>query len=93
MKIFNVKFVREFEVEIQAEDTKTAETLAQKVLGQFAAGTCKLLSIVDVENVPLQAEPPPTPRRPRGGPPNLGGSPATPTIKVPVLVDQVAEAA
>lgn len=93
MKKFTVKFVRDFEVEIQADDTKQAETLAQKVIAQFATGTCKLHSIVGEGVVITISENPQPPFKPRPGPPNLGGSPATPTIKVPVLVDQIAEAA
>lgn len=91
MKKFSVKFLREFEVEIQAESAEIASQLAAKVLAQFPKDSCKLLSIIQ-EGVKTE-EADPGPRRPRGGPPNLGGSPGTPVIRQEVLIDQVAKAA
>ena len=92
MTKFKVKFLREFEVDIDAESLEIAGQLAQKVLTQFANGTCKLLSIVQEGVVVTQeSEKPRTP--PRGGPPNLGGSPGTPVIRTPEIVDQIARAA
>lgn len=95
MKKFNVKFLREFEVDVEADDTAHAELAAQTIIQQFAPGACKLLSIV-AEGVAIEVVTKAGPEGrtpPRSGPPNLGGSPGTPTVKVPVLVDQVAEAA
>lgn len=101
MKKFTVKIQREFEVGIEAVDLQTAEALARQVLLQFPPGTAKLLSLVAEdakdescaackEEGPIKPDPTPSPYRPK---PVGGGSPATPTIRVPVLVDQIAEAA
>lgn len=90
MRKFHVKFLREFEVEIQAESTAVAEQMAQRLTGQFPPETCKLLSII-AEDAP-KAEAPKPPNKPWGRP-NGGGSPGTPTIRVPELIDQIAEAA
>lgn len=98
MKKFNVRFLRVFEVEIFAEDSANAQTLADQILGQFPKDSCKMLSIIaEGAEVQVLAEiggetgrkPPP----PKGGPPNLGGSPATPVVRLPVLEDQIAAAA
>lgn len=91
MKKFVAKFLREFEVEIQAESTAAAAQAARKVLDQFPKDTVRVLSVI-AEGAVIET-PAPTPGPRRGGPPTLGGSPATPTIKVPVLADQIAEAA
>lgn len=91
MKKFQVKFVREFEVGIEAVDTPTAEALARQVLAQFPKDTVKILSIIAEDAVVYTSEDP-EPTKPWGRP-NGGGSPGTPTVKVPELVDQVAKAA
>lgn len=49
---FNVKFQREFEIQINASDLAAAEARAHGVLAQFPSETCKLLSIVTAERVP-----------------------------------------
>lgn len=97
MKKFVAKFLREFEVELQAEFGDLAAQQASSVVAQFPAGTCKLLSIIEdgvavevVHELKSRREAK-KPRQPKPDPP--GGSPATPVIKVPVLADQVAEVA
>lgn len=92
MKKYNVTFQREFEVGIEAESTEIAEKLANQVLTQFPKGSCKLLSIIADDAVVFTSEDPEPPTRPWGRP-NGGGSPGTPTVKLPELVDQVAKAA
>ena len=47
MKNFHVKFIREFEVDVQADTTEVAGQLAKQIIAQFPAGTCKLLSVVE----------------------------------------------
>jgi hypothetical protein len=94
MKKFNVKFQREFEVQVEADSLEIAGQLARQVLAQFPAGSCKLLSIYAEDYVePTESIGPDQPTPPRGGSPLGGGSPGTPTATVPVLVDQIAEAA
>lgn len=98
MKKFHVKFVREFEVDVEADDAVIANKLANAILAQFPAGTCRLLSIiaegyVEAECAGCAVDPMNPHGRPRGGNPNGGGSPGTPVVKQEVLVDQVAEAA
>ena len=46
MKKFNVKFSREFEVDVEAETTEIAQALARNIIAQFPKGSCKLLSII-----------------------------------------------
>lgn len=97
MKKFTVKFVREFEVEVQAEDASAAKLLADRVLTQFPKGTTKLLSLVAEDYVESKcagcAVDPLNPHgKPRGNP-DGGGSPGTPVIRIEELADQVAEAA
>lgn len=46
MTNYGVTFVREFRVEVEAGNLKTAETLARRVIASFPAGTCKLLSVI-----------------------------------------------
>lgn len=98
MKKFSVKFLREFEVEVQANSGDAASKLAGAILAQFPKDTCKLLSIVAADYVEGEcagcAVDPMNPHgKPRGGPPDMGGSPGTPVVRQEVLVDQVAEAA
>lgn len=99
MKKFKVKYVREFEVDVEAEDSVIALNFADAVVAQFPEGTCRLLSIIDWEYVEREcagcAVDPMNPHgKPKGPKPDpSGGSPATPVMKVPVLVDQVAQAA
>lgn len=45
MKKFKVKFIREFEVDVEAVDLPTAADLSKKVIAAFPEGTCRLLSI------------------------------------------------
>lgn len=100
MKKFNVRFVREFEVQIEADSTDIAQALAAQVLAQFPPNSTKILSIVaegvdmEVPCAECEANGPikPHPHRPTNNP-SSGGSPGTPTISVPVLVDQIASAA
>ncbi len=99
MKKFNATLVREFQVGIEADSAAIAERIAHQVMAQFPAGTCRLLSLIEdgYEEKPCAAcdagdlkkpdQPPPH------GTPTPGGSPGTPTVSVPVLVDQVAKAA
>lgn len=59
MKNFNVKFLREFEVQIQADTAATAQVLANRVLAQFPVGSCRLLSIIAENYVePAKADEP-----------------------------------
>lgn len=100
MSKFNVKFQRDFEVGIEADDVATADKLARSVLAQFPEGTCKVLSVVaegaDMEKPCAECEAhgpiKPHTHRPTNNP-SSGGSPGTPTIRVPELVDQIASAA
>lgn len=98
MKKFVIKFLRGFEVEVQADSGDMASQIATSVLAQFPKGSCKLLSIVAEDYVEGEclgcAVDPMNPHgKPRGGPPNLGGNPGGTVVKLPVLVDQIAEAA
>lgn len=93
MKKFSVKFLREFEVDIEAEDTKIAEQLAQQILSQFPAGTVKLLSVIAEGAVVIADGEPSPPTKPWGSPNGGGGSPGTPIVRQEVLIDQIAEAA
>jgi hypothetical protein len=101
MKKFTVKFLREFEVEIEAENGAHAKNIAERILTQFPAGTCKLLSLVAEDYTeqpcqgcldfgPIKSE---VGTPPRGGHPNGGGSPGTPIIRTEEIVDQIAAAA
>ena len=45
MTNYGVTFVREFPVEVEADNLEMAETLARRVIASFPAGTCKLLSV------------------------------------------------
>lgn len=91
MKKFHVKFLREFEVQIEAVDLATANDLAGAIIGQFPEGSCKLLSVVAEGVVAVPDGDPP--RRSWGKPDPSGGSPGTPVVRVEELVDQVSEAA
>jgi hypothetical protein len=100
MKKFKAKFLRIFEVEVEADDASDARTIGADIVGQFPQGTCKLLSVIEEGHEDAtcaacaDAEKNGTgPHTPKGGPPTLGGSPATPVVKLPKLADQVAEAA
>lgn len=98
MKKFTVKFVREMEFETEAEDSAQARVIAEKTLTRYPKNTCKLLSIVaedyvDGECAGCAVDPMNPHGKPRGGPPNLGGNSGGTVVKLPVLVDQVAEAA
>lgn len=93
MKKFKVTFLREFEVEVEAANSLQA---GQRVL---LSGPAKLLSVIQVGYVekPCAAcdageleKPQPTPP---GNRPHPGGTPGTPTTKVPEIVDQIAKAA
>lgn len=88
MPKFNVKFSQVYEVVIEADTLGTAQGQAHKVVAQFPPGHCKLLSIL-AEGV---ADPtaPESPTPPFGRPVG-GGSPGTPTVRVPELVDQIAK--
>lgn len=90
MRNFIVKFTRDFEVLVDAESLDMAEKIGKEITGQFPVDTCKLLSVIDVNAVELEKPAPPT--KPFGRPKG-GGSPGTPTIRVPELVDQIAAAA
>jgi hypothetical protein len=46
MPHYGVTFVRDFQVEVEADCLGTAETLARRVITSFPAGSCKLLSVV-----------------------------------------------
>lgn len=92
MKNFNVRFAREFEVQVQADETAIAEVLAKRVIAQFPKDSCKLLSII-AEGCEVESVSPPEKPQPPFGRPNGGGTPGTPVVRVEELVDQVAEAA
>lgn len=96
MKKFSVKFLREFEVEVEAVSTAAAQAMAERIVAQFPEGTCKLLSVI-AEGVEVEVAAEITEQGrttpPRGGRPNGGGSPGTPVVRTEVLVDQIAEAA
>jgi hypothetical protein len=49
MQKFNVKFSRDFEVGIEADTLALAELLAGRIIAEFPASTCRLLSIVPEE--------------------------------------------
>ena len=97
MKKYLVKFQRDFEVEIEADTVGVVQGLARNVLRQFPEGTCKLLSItregyVDKPCIGCQEDGPlPSRRGPPDNKPLGGGSPGTPTVRVPELVDQIAK--
>lgn len=98
MKKFTVKFLRRFEVEIQADNGDSAAQIASSILAQFPKDTCMLLSIIAEDYVEGEckacAVDPLNPHgKPRGGSPEGGGSPGTPVIRTEEMVDQVAEAA
>lgn len=99
MKKFKIKFVREFEVDVEADSGAAAAQIAAAIPEQFPKDTCRLLSIIDWEHLEREcagcAVDPMNPHgKPKGPKPDpSGGSPATPVMKVPVLVDQVAQAA
>jgi|SRR5579871_1508381 len=97
LRKFRVKFLREFEVEIEAESGEMATQISSSILAQFPKDTCKLLSVIAEDYVEqpcagCAADPLNPSGKPRGNPTG-GGSPGTPTVKTPPLVDQVAEAA
>lgn len=97
MKKFTVKFARQFDVEIEADTSESARSIADRILEQFPKDSCKLLSIIaEGAEIEVLAEiSGETGRKPTppSGPPNLGGSPATPVVRLPVLEDQIAAAA
>lgn len=99
MKTFKVKFVREFEVDVEADSGVGAANIAATILEQFPKDTCKVLSIiaedyVEGECTGCAVDPMKPHGKPKGPKPDpSGGSPATPVMKVPVLVDQIAVAA
>lgn len=45
MKTYHVTFARKFEVDVQAESIELAKALANRVMAEFPADSCKLLSI------------------------------------------------
>ena len=98
MKKFNAKFLREFEVGVEAESMEVAQRLVARIIAQFQ-GTARLLSIVaeDAVDEPCaacQEEGPikPTPGSPHNKPTG-GGAPGAGTAHVEILVDQIAKAA
>lgn len=93
VKTFVAKYQRDFEVQVHALDVKMAEAMAKEILKQFPKDTVKLLSLLPLGYVePAEPEKPTTPTRP-GNKPVGGGSPGTPVVSTPVLVDQIAKAA
>lgn len=91
MNKFTVRFLREFEVEIQAESGDMAAQIASSIMCQVAPGKCKLLSIIrEGAAIEVLAEIGGEGRTPPRGRPNGGGSSGGTIVKVPVLVDQVA---
>lgn len=99
MKKFSVKFLREFEVEIQADNGDSAAQIASSILAQFPKGSCKLLSIVAEDYIERgctaceEGTIKPSSGKPPHGNPGGGGSPGTPVVRTEEMVDQVAEAA
>ena len=49
MKMFDVKFIRRFEVRVRADDIKDAEQAAHGIIAQFPAATTTLLSVDQVK--------------------------------------------
>lgn len=88
MPKFIAKMLREFEAEITADTIENAEGIAKSILEQIPDS--KLLSILPEGYV--EPTDPEKPIRP-GNKPVGGGSPGTPTVSVPVLVDQIAKVA
>jgi hypothetical protein len=99
MKKFTAKFLREFEVVIEADDSATGYQIAEQILAQFPKGSVKLLSVIAEDHEDntckaCQLDWIDVPTPPRGGKPTGGGSPQTPALPVSApLVDQIAEAA
>lgn len=100
MKKYFAKFTREFEVDIEAVDLKTAERTVNAILGQFPKTltrerSTKLLSIhVEGYVEPTVSVEPPKPQPPhRGNPGPSGGTPGAGTARQEILVDQIAKAA
>lgn len=100
MKKYFAKFTREFEVDIEAADLKTAERIVNAILEQFPKAangerTAKLLSIhVDGYVVPAESLEPSKPQPPFGGSSGpSGGTPGAGTARQEILVDQIAAAA
>lgn len=97
MKKFTVKFQREFEVQVEAETPAIAQQLTKQIMAQFPEGTCKLLSIVAEDYIEGECagckEAVKSGGKPPHGKPDGGGTPGATVVRVPVLVDQVAEAA
>lgn len=46
MKNYYVKFLREFDAEVQADNVQYAQVLARRVIAQFPEGSCRLVSII-----------------------------------------------
>lgn len=100
MKKFFAKFTREFEVDIEAVDMKTAERIVNAILEQFpktptGERTAKLLSIhVEGYVEPVVSVEPSKPQPPFGGNAGpSGGTPGAGTARQEILVDQIAVAA
>lgn len=100
MKKYFAKFTREFEVDIEAVDMKTAERIVNAILEQFpktlsGERTTKLLSIhVEGYVEPAESVEPAKPQPPFGGNPGpSGGTPGVGTAWQEILVDQIAKAA
>jgi hypothetical protein len=57
---YHAKFLRLFEVEIEADGIDAAKAAAQRIVSQFPAGTCKPLSVIAHDYV--EPPEPPTPK-------------------------------
>lgn len=81
MKKFNLKYLCEVAVVVNAETTDDAATIAKLTLAQFPRESqAKVLSIYAEDYVE-----PPRPTSPPRGRPIGGGSPGTPVVRHPAL--------
>jgi hypothetical protein len=59
MKKYTAKFLREFEVEVQADSMTMAQMLAMRILGQLPFGSVKIVSITAEDYIePVKQEKP-----------------------------------
>lgn len=97
MRKFNVKFIREFHMQIEADSSAMARQLTQGFLEQLPQDSWRLLSIIAEDYVEQPCEGCAVDElnpngRPPAGNPEGGGTPGGTVVKLPTLVDQVAAA-
>lgn len=88
MNKFRVTFLREFLMEIEADNLTMAQDDAHRLALSFPEGNAKVLSIYVDGYIASPDAPSPAPFTPRNIPP--GGTPGTPIVREEELVDQVA---